>query len=73
MADKSNFTPDEWRVLLESMTMAGIAVTAAEPSGLWGLLQESLAAGRMVAQAKMDPTSNPLIKALVAEFGTAEG
>ena len=73
MADKSNFTPDEWRVLLESMTMAGIAVTAAEPSGLWGLLQESLAAGGMVAQAKMDPTSNPLIKALVAEFGTAEG
>src|SRR5262245_45980398 len=73
MADKSNFTPDEWRVLLESMTMAGIAVTAAEPSGLWGLLQESLAAGSMVAQAKMDPTSDPLIKALIAEFDTAEG
>jgi hypothetical protein len=27
----------------------------------------------MVAQAKMDPASNPLIKALIAEFGTAEG
>jgi hypothetical protein len=25
MADKSNFTPDEWRVLLESLTMAGLA------------------------------------------------
>ena len=37
MADKSSFTPDEWKVLLQSMIAAGIAVTAAEPSGLWGL------------------------------------
>ena len=28
MADKSNFTPDEWKLLLESVTMAGIAITA---------------------------------------------
>ena len=73
MTDKSNFTPAEWGLLLESVTMAGIAVTAAEPSGLWGLLKESLAAGTVVAQAKMDPTSNPLIKALVADFDTAQG
>jgi len=36
MADKSNFTPDEWKLILESVTMAGIAVSAADPSGLWG-------------------------------------
>ena len=41
MADKSNFTPDEWKLLLESVTMAGVAVSAADPSGLWGLLKES--------------------------------
>ena len=40
MADKSNFTPDEWKLLLESVTMAGVAVSAADPSGLWGLLKE---------------------------------
>lgn len=73
MTDKSNFTPDEWKVLLESVTMAGIAVTAAEPSGLWGLLKESFAGGSAVARARVDPASNPLIKALVADFGTAEG
>ena len=39
MADKSNFTADEWRLLLESVTMAGIAVSAADPSGLWGFAQ----------------------------------
>jgi hypothetical protein len=73
MADKSNFTPDEWKLLLESVTMAGIAITAAEPSGLWGLLTESFAAGSELMTAKMDPKSNPLIKAVVADFETAEG
>ena len=53
--------------------MAGIAVTAAEPSGLWGLLKESFASGSALRQAKMDPGSNPLIKAIVADFETAEG
>ena len=45
MTDKSNFTSDEWKLVLESVMMAGVAVTAAEPSGLWGLLKESFAGG----------------------------
>jgi hypothetical protein len=73
MADKSNFTPDEWKLLLESVTMAGIAITAAEPSGLWGLLKESFAAGKELMTAKMDPKSNPLIKAVIADFETPQG
>jgi hypothetical protein len=39
MTDKSNFTPEEWQLPLESVMMAGIAVTAAEPRGLWGMLR----------------------------------
>ena len=31
MADKSNFTPEEWNVLLQGVIAAGIAITAAEP------------------------------------------
>jgi hypothetical protein len=52
MADKSNFTPDEWKLLLESVTMAGVAVSAADPSGLWGLLKESFAEGTALMAAK---------------------
>ena len=37
MADKPAFTSDEWKILLESVMATGLAVTAAEPSGLWGL------------------------------------
>jgi len=73
MADKSNFTPDEWKLLLESVTMAGVAVSAADPSGLWGLLKESFAEGKELMAAKTDPTTKPLIKALVADFETSAG
>lgn len=73
MADKSSFTPDEWKVLLQSMIAAGIAVTAAEPSGLWGLLKESFASGTDLARAKTDPGTNALIKAVVNDFATTEG
>jgi hypothetical protein len=54
MADKSNFTPDEWKLLLESVMMAGTAVTAADLSGLWGLLKESFASSSELMKAK-DP------------------
>jgi len=73
MADKSNFTSDEWKLLLESVTMAGIAISAADPSGLWGLLKESFAEGSALMAAKADPAAKPLIKALVADFQTGEG
>ena len=73
MPDKSNFTPDEWKLLLESVMMAGIAVSAAEPSGLWGLLKESFAEGNALMTAKMDPGADALIKAVIADFETSEG
>ena len=73
MANKSAFTSDEWKTLLESVMAAGLAVTAAEPSGLWGLLKESFASGTLLAKTKMDTGSNPLIKAVVDDFATSEG
>jgi hypothetical protein len=73
MTDKSNFTPEEWKLLLESVMMAGIAITTVEPRGLWGLLKESFASGSALVTAKMDAEANALIKAVVADFETAEG
>jgi hypothetical protein len=73
MANKATFTSEEWKQLLESPMLASMAVTAAEPSGLWGMLQESFAAGGMLAKAKADLGTNELIRAVVADFGSAEG
>jgi hypothetical protein len=73
MATKASFTPEEWQQLLASPMLAGMAVTAADPSGLIGLLQEGFAASRALAQAKADAATNAMIKAVIAEFETAEG
>ena len=36
MADKTSFTPDEWARVVASPLLVGMAITAADPSGVWG-------------------------------------
>jgi hypothetical protein len=71
MANKSTFTQEEWNKLLESVMMAGLAITAAEPSGLWGLLKEGWASSWSLVKARTG--DNELIKALAQDFATKEG
>src|SRR4029453_5055470 len=66
MANKASFSPDEWTKVLQSGMMSAIAFTAADPSGLWGTLKESMVAGHALLEAKQDAGSNELIKAVVA-------
>lgn len=73
MASKASFTPEEWAQILQSVMMAGMAVSAADPSGLFGMLKEGLATGSALLSAKSDAASNELIKAVVADFETSEG
>jgi hypothetical protein len=73
MANKQSFTPEEWIKILESPMLAGMAVSAAEPSGLWGMLKEAFASSSALAAAKLDAGSNELIKTVVADFETSEG
>jgi hypothetical protein len=73
MADKTSFTKDEWTLLLKSPAIAGMAITAADPSGLWGRLKEAFAGGAALTKVAADPSANALIKAVVADFSTSEG
>jgi len=73
MATKANFTSDEWKTLLRSPLLVGIAVSAADPSGLFGMLKESMASARALLQAKADPNADELVKAVAEDFGTSEG
>lgn len=73
MADKTSFTKDEWALLLRSPMNAGMAITAAEPSGLWGLLKESFAGSAELAHAATDPNTNALIRSVVTNFMTSDG
>jgi hypothetical protein len=58
MANKQSFTPDEWTKIAESVMMSGIAVSAAEPSGLLGMFKEAFASSSALAASKLDPGSN---------------
>src|SRR5262245_39832475 len=68
MANKNDFTPEEWTKVLQSIMVAGIAVSAADPSGLWGTLKEAAASCSALAAAKRDPKSNELIKVAIADL-----
>lgn len=73
MTDKTNFTKEEWTLLLKSPMIAGMAITAADPSGLWGLLKESFAGGAALTKVATDANANSLVKAVVADFSASEG
>lgn len=73
MSDRTAFSDEEWARVLQSVTLAGIAVTAASPSGLWGLIKESFAAGSVLAHARTDAGTCALARAVVDDLQTAEG
>jgi len=73
MANKDDFTPEEWTQILESMMLTGIAVSAADPNGLWGAVKEAFATSSALAASKLDPASNALVKVAVADFETPQG
>lgn len=73
MATKSSFTADEWSKLLSSPMVAGMAITAADPSGVWGLLKEGMAGSWALLEARGNSQANPLVKAVAEDFATAEG
>ncbi|WP_445503871.1 hypothetical protein [Microvirga sp. G4-2] len=72
MASKSSFTPEEWSRLVASPVVASMAITAADPGGLWSLLQESMSSGWALLEAKQDAQANPLVKAVADDIANAD-
>jgi hypothetical protein len=73
MATKADFTTDEWKMILGSPMLAGMAVTLGDPSGLWGTMKEGIANGKALLDAKNAPGAGELVKDLVAAIETSEG
>jgi hypothetical protein len=73
MANKTNFTAEEWSRVLSSPMVAGMAITAADPSGLWGVLKEGMAGGWALLEARQSADADPLVKATAEDFATNEG
>ncbi len=73
MAGKADFTPDEWQALLGSPLVVGVAILAADPGSIFGMLKESMASARALVAASKDPSVDALIKAVATDFETSEG
>jgi len=71
MASKSSFTPEEWSRLVASPIVASMAITAADPGGLWSLLQESMSSGWALLEAKQDAQATPLVKAVAEDIANS--
>jgi acyl-CoA synthetase (AMP-forming)/AMP-acid ligase II len=53
--------------------LAGMAISTAAPSGIFGMLKEGMASTSAVLHAGQDPHANGLVKAVAAEFQSSEG
>jgi hypothetical protein len=71
MSLKDAFTAEEWARVVGAPMLAGIAVTAADPGGLWGAVRESVAVAGAVRAAK--DGASPLAAEVAAAYDTAEG
>lgn len=73
MANKQNFTPEEWTRVLESVVLVGMAVSAADPNGLWGTIKEALASRSSITASRLESGSSELVKTVIADFQSREG
>lgn len=68
MTAKTNFATEEWARVVASPIVVAMAITAADPSGLWGLLKESMSSGWALLEVKKDAAANPLAKAIADDI-----
>ena len=72
MAGKADFSPEEWTRVAAAPMLVCTAISAADPSGLWGLLKESFASGSALTQAITGTNTDALVKAVVTDFSESE-
>ena len=68
MARKTDFSTEEWKMIVAAAPMVGLAVTCASPNGPWGVLKEMLSMGMAMAEMLQKGSSNPLIAELAADL-----
>ena len=66
MVSKNDFSPVEWKKLVQAPLLAGFAVSAADPTSFVGALQEAFANANQLAEAKSG-ASGELVKSIAEE------
>jgi hypothetical protein len=73
MTTRQDYTPEEWARIVGAPMVAGIAVTAADPGGLWSTVRESTATAGALRTAKAEGHDSGLIGEIVAAYETPDG
>lgn len=71
MATRQDFSTEQWASVIEAPLLVSVAITASDPSGLWGTLQEGWANASSIVAARSDET--PLVRESVNTLSTSEG
>ena len=72
MVSKNDFSPVEWKKLVQAPLLAGFAVSAADPTSFVGALQEAFANANQLAEAKSG-ASGELVKSIAEEILSSSG
>lgn len=73
MTLKDNFDAADWARIVAAPMLAGVAVTAADPGGLWGAVRESAAAAGALRQGREDAGGSGLVSEIVTAYESSEG
>jgi hypothetical protein len=73
MSIKDKFTDEEWQDVVQAPMLAGMAVTAADPGGLWAAIKEGSSMARTLVEAKSNPDPDSLPKIISATLEDSDG
>ncbi len=72
MTVKTDFTPEEWKQLLQAPGAAGIYIMMSDPSFVIGSMKEALAVSGSILQKGKQGGNSELLAALLGEFKERE-
>jgi hypothetical protein len=72
MPVQSSFSDTEWTEIVQSSMLASLAITAADPGGLWGAVQEAGAAAKSMLAAR-DAPEGSLLAEIAVSFESSDG
>ncbi len=73
MTIKDSFTEEEWAGVLQAPMLAGVAVTAADPGGIWGALKEATAMTKSMLKPDAAVADDSLLSGVTAAYETSDG
>ncbi|WP_027892612.1 hypothetical protein [Calidithermus chliarophilus] len=73
MSSKADYTPEEWATLARAPFMTGLIITLASPSGITGLLGESMVVTRSIISASQSHSTDPLLMSLIEDIKNTRG